>query len=450
VPTETQIRLDAIEPSPLNPRREFDQEALEELAASLGASGLIQPVVVRPIGPNRFSLLAGERRWRAAHLAGWETIPAVVREAASDSEALAVMLAENLQREDLTAIEQANAFERLQALGISQSEIARRTGKAQPTIANTLRLLQLPEPVQALVQSGKLAPASARALIPLAAFAPVCHAMAERVIVQEIPTRILERDALATREWELATAGVVRALDDRTPWDWRQRCREGCEFGAYRDASGARGGVCLRPDHYDELQREAEALPAPAVVTIAETSSFSPGDREAREALWRETRALLESAKTFADRRLVATLCVDVIAQTKRETLKALADAEGMPAPLLAELVRPDPTRIGIARALSGYNPAFVAKLALTCLLRTEAEESAHRGHPARFAEWLTGRGDADEEESPPQNAPLARICFGCQATLADKPEPGQWASTTRCLDCTLKGELAPPGSAAA
>jgi len=399
VPTETtEIRLDAIEPSELNPRREFPREALEELAASLVESGLIQPVVVRAIGPARYSLLAGERRWRAAHLAGWETIPALIREAASDAEALALMLAENLQRADLTAIEQARAFARLQELGVSQTEIARRTGKAQPTIANTLRLLQLPEPVQAMVQSGELRPASARALLPLAPFPEVATAMAERVIAQEIPARILERDPLATREWELATAGVLASLDDRTPWDWRTVCREQCPHSAYREASGARGGVCLRPEHYDELlAAAAELAPSPSAAGPLPAPRSTPDEeeRERRRVLWEDCRRLLDARQPLADARMVALLCMDVIAGTKHETLKWLAQAERVPEELLAQLLAAEPTRAGIAAALAEQPAPWVAKLALLCLLRTEAEESAHLRYPARLAEWLTAGEDS-------------------------------------------------------
>lgn len=391
--TETQIqdiRLDAIEPSPLNPRREFDEGLLDELAASLRASGLIQPVVVRAIGPARFSLLAGERRWRAAHLAEWTTIPAIVREAPDDRECLAIMLAENLQREDLTAIEEAQTYQRLQDLGVSQAEIGRRTGRAQSTIANTLRLLQLPEAVQQVVQSGALAPASARALLPLKEFPAVAAAMAERVVAQEIPVRVLERDPLATREWELQTAGVVRVLDSSTPWEWRTRCAEQCEFRAYREAGGMRGGVCLNPAHHDQLLAEAGALPEPAG-TLLPVSGPRPGvlEVEERDALWVNVRRRLEGT-LLSDPRAVALLALEPILLAKHETLKWLTTQEPIPDTLLATLLSATPTRAGIAAALAEYPPEWVAKLALLCLLRTEAEESSHRRHPARLAEWLT------------------------------------------------------------
>jgi ParB/RepB/Spo0J family partition protein len=389
VPTIQDIRLDAIEPSPLNPRRQFDEVALDELAASLRASGLINPVVVRAIGPSRFSLLAGERRWRAAHRVPWETIPAVIREADSDTEALAIMLAENLQREDLTAIEEAQTYKRLMDLGVSQVEIGRRTGRAQSTIANTLRLLQLPEPVQARVQSGALAPASARALLPLKGFPAVAEAMAERVVAQEIPVRMLERDPLATREWELQTAGVVRVLDSSTPWEWHVRCEAQCEFKAFREAGGMRGGVCLNPAHHDQLLAEAGALPEPAG-TLLPIGGPRPGvlEVEERDALWVNVRRRLEGA-LLSDPRAVALLALEPILLAKHETLKWLTTQEPIPDPLLATLLSATPTRAGIAAALAEYPPEWVAKLALLCLLRTEAEESSHRRHPARLAEWL-------------------------------------------------------------
>lgn len=397
MPTIEDIRLDAIEPSPLNPRREFAEAAMQELAASLAASGLIQPIVVRPIGPTRYSLLAGERRWRAAHLAGWETIPAVIREEEDDAQALAVMLAENLQREDLTPIEQARAFQRLQELKVSQTEIARRTGKSQPTIANTLRLLQLPEAVQARVQSRELSPASARALLPLAPFPEVAAAMAERAIAEQIPSKTLERDPLATREWTLAAAGIVRALDDRTPWVWGEVCRRDCPHGAYREAAGARGGVCLRPDHYDELLAEAgESEPVPITDGPAPVLRSTPdeAEREQRGVLWRDCRRLLEDRNVLQDERMVALLALDIVAGTKHETLKSLALEEPIPEELLAVLFSADLTRPRIAAILAEYPAPWVAKLAVLCLLKNEAEDSAHYRHPARLAEWLTAAPD--------------------------------------------------------
>src|ERR1700733_8617699 len=134
------VDIDLIEPSPYQPRTHFREEALDELAQSIQATGIIQPLVLRPVG-SRFQLLAGERRWRAAQRAGLTRVPAVIREV-SDESALEITLVENIQREDLNAIEEARAFDRLMnEFHLTQEEVAKRTGKDRTTIANAVRLL---------------------------------------------------------------------------------------------------------------------------------------------------------------------------------------------------------------------------------------------------------------------------------------------------------------------
>jgi ParB family transcriptional regulator, chromosome partitioning protein len=160
-----EVAIGAIRPNPLQPRRTFSPEGLTELAASIARHGLLQPVVVARTGERDYVLIAGERRWRAAQQAGLERIPAVVRESADDSDRLALALIENLQREDLTPIEAARAFHHLRTeAGLSQEEIASRVGKDRSTVANALRLLQLPLEVQAMVDAGRLSGGHARAL----------------------------------------------------------------------------------------------------------------------------------------------------------------------------------------------------------------------------------------------------------------------------------------------
>lgn len=161
----TEVPVASIEPNPLQPRRSFAEEKLEELSRSLLDVGMLQPVVVTRGAHGGYVLLAGERRWRAARRAGLTTIPAVVRDAGGDTDALAVALIENLQREDLTPIEEARAYHHLRAeLGLSQEDIARRVGKDRSTVANALRLLQLPLAVQELVDAGTLSGGHARSL----------------------------------------------------------------------------------------------------------------------------------------------------------------------------------------------------------------------------------------------------------------------------------------------
>jgi ParB family transcriptional regulator, chromosome partitioning protein len=161
-----EVAIDQIQPNPYQPRRLFSQQAIDELAASIRASGVIQPIVVRRIADG-YELIAGERRWRAASQAGLATIPAVVREA-TDSQSLELALVENLLREDLNPMEEAEAYQKL--LGDftwTQDELAQRIGRDRSSIANTVRLLKLPEPVQDDLRSGRLTMGHARALLSL-------------------------------------------------------------------------------------------------------------------------------------------------------------------------------------------------------------------------------------------------------------------------------------------
>ena len=159
------VAVSRIEPLPGNPRKHFDEAALEELAASIAARGVIQPVIVRPLGEGRYQLVAGERRWRAAQKARLHEIPALVREL-SDREVMALALIENLQREDLNPVEEARAYQRLsEEEGMTQAEIARMVEKSRSHVANLQRLLGLPEPVLDLVEAGRLSMGHARALV---------------------------------------------------------------------------------------------------------------------------------------------------------------------------------------------------------------------------------------------------------------------------------------------
>ena len=159
-----EIDIDLIEPSPYQPRTRFREEALDELARSIQASGIIQPIVVRLIG-NRFQLIAGERRWRAAQRAGLRRVAAIVRQV-EDELALEMTLVENIQREDLNAMEAARAFERLMdEFQLTQEAVAERTGKDRATVANAIRLLKLEPTIQDWIEEGKLTAGHGRALL---------------------------------------------------------------------------------------------------------------------------------------------------------------------------------------------------------------------------------------------------------------------------------------------
>lgn len=162
-----EIPVGEIERSPFQTRTRFDEAQLAELAASIAATGVVQPIVVRPLPHGHFQLIAGERRWLASQRAGKETIPAIVRQV-SDEQAMEMTIVENLQRADLNPMEQARAFERLgREFKLTQEQMAQRTGKDRASVSNFLRLLRLPVEVQGKVESGDLTFGHARALLPL-------------------------------------------------------------------------------------------------------------------------------------------------------------------------------------------------------------------------------------------------------------------------------------------
>jgi len=159
------LPVDLIAPSPRQPRRRFDEDALVHLADSLKARGVLQPVLVRPLLGGRFELIAGERRWRAARLAGLETIPALVR-ARADAEALEIALIENMAREDLNPVEEARACAALvEELGLTRESVGQRVGRSRVAVSNLLRLLDLPDEALGLIEAGDLSEGHGRALL---------------------------------------------------------------------------------------------------------------------------------------------------------------------------------------------------------------------------------------------------------------------------------------------
>lgn len=186
-----EVAVERITPSPLQPRRAFDEAKISELASSIRNQGIIQPLVVRRKG-DQYELIAGERRWRAAMKAGLERVPVVVREA-SDHEVLQLALVENLQREDLNAIEEASGYRRLQQeFQWSQEEMAEKVGKSRPAIANSMRLLTLPHEVQQEIAAGNLPAGQARALLALQS-EPLIASACREVIAKGLSTRETEK-----------------------------------------------------------------------------------------------------------------------------------------------------------------------------------------------------------------------------------------------------------------
>lgn len=193
-----ELAIDVIVPNPFQPRKHFDEHALEELAQSIRTDGLIQPLVVRRAGA-RYELIAGERRWRASRIAGLAKVPVHVQEL-PDDRMLEVALVENIQREDLNPMEASRAFHRLsEDLGLSHEEIGQRTGKDRATISNSIRLLQLPDDIQRFVEAGALSPGHARALMKVSD-PDQMRKLAERTIEGGWSVRELERVSTETQK----------------------------------------------------------------------------------------------------------------------------------------------------------------------------------------------------------------------------------------------------------
>ena len=189
------VPLSAIEPNKDQPRREFDEEKLQQLADSISRYGVLQPLLVRDMGNGRYQLLAGERRWRAARLAGLTELPVQLKEL-EDQGVLEVALIENLQREDLNPMEQAGGYRRLmEEFSLTQEEVAARVGRSRPAVANTLRLLSLPKTIQDMVQEGALSEGHGRALVGLDE--SVSLPLALQACEQGLSVRQLERLASA-------------------------------------------------------------------------------------------------------------------------------------------------------------------------------------------------------------------------------------------------------------
>ena len=194
-----QVAIDAISPNPHQPRKEFDTESLAELAASIEKVGMMQPIVVRETTAGNYEIIAGERRWRAASIAGLKTIPVVIKKS-DDIDTLQMALIENIQREDISSVELAEAYKSLiDAASLTQEDLATRVGKSRTAVANTLRLMKLPEEIRLAVRSGVISEGHARALLQF-------ETDAERMLVFE---RIQQR-GLSVRDVErLARSGVA-------------------------------------------------------------------------------------------------------------------------------------------------------------------------------------------------------------------------------------------------
>lgn len=232
------IPVGDISPSPYQPRVQLDIESLEELAASIKEKGVVQPIIVRSLGDDKYEMIAGERRLRAARLAGLSEVPAILREV-DDAEAMALAITENIQREDLNVIELARAYSiLLNQFNLTQEQLAESVGKSRPAVANTLRLLQLPQEIQEYVLSGTISMGHARALLALeheSRQISVCKKIIESELSVRQTERLIQR---LLRQSESQKAMAVRspeieALEDRlrTMLATQVRIRQGRKKG---------------------------------------------------------------------------------------------------------------------------------------------------------------------------------------------------------------------------
>ena len=253
------LPLQKVEPNPLQPRKTFEPEALDELAASIREHGIIQPLTVRKMPNGFYQIIAGERRWRAARLAGLSEVPAVIIEA-DDRKAMELALIENLQRADLNPIEEAQGYQQLmQEYGMTQEQAAARVGKSRPAVANAMRLLALPQPVLELVQSGKLSAGHARALLALKTPAQQ-QAVAQKVIALQLSVR--QTEAMCKKMSKVSTPEPPKPL----AVDYLAECEKDLSKSLGRGvrivAGKRKGRVELEYYGEDDLQRLYEALHA--------------------------------------------------------------------------------------------------------------------------------------------------------------------------------------------
>ena len=251
------LPLQKVEPNPLQPRKTFEPEALDELAASIREHGVIQPLTVRKMPSGFYQIIAGERRWRAARLAGLDEVPVVIIEA-DDKKAMELALIENLQRADLNPIEEAQGYQQLmQEYGMTQEQAAARVGKSRPAVANAMRLLALPQPVLELVRSGKLSAGHARALLALKTPGEQ-HAVAQKVIALQLSVR--QTEAMCKKMSNISTPRPQKPI----AVDYLAECEKALSKRLGRGvkivAGKRKGRVELEYYGEDDLQRLYEAL----------------------------------------------------------------------------------------------------------------------------------------------------------------------------------------------
>jgi ParB family chromosome partitioning protein len=251
------VAIDQISPNPYQPRKTFNDASIEELARSVREHGIIQPLVVTRIGDNKYRLIAGERRFRAAQKAGLDTVPVVIKETMTDGDVLQVALIENIQREDLNPIEEAYAYHQLhEEFALTQEEISKRVGKERSTVANFLRLLRLPDSVKKLLAAGQLSMGHARAILAVEP-AKKQEQLAERVVKRNLNVR--QTEMLAAESAPKSAAEPEKEKDIFTR-DAEEKLAKSLRSKVEIDRKRRGGVIHIRFGSEDELIRLVEEL----------------------------------------------------------------------------------------------------------------------------------------------------------------------------------------------
>ncbi len=255
------ISREHLRPSSVQPRRSFDEESLRELAESIRERGMVQPIVARPVDGG-YEIVAGERRWRAAEAAGLSEVPVLVREC-TDGEALELALVENLQREDLNPIEEAEGYRVLvEEFGLRQEDVADRVGRSRSAVANSLRLLRLPEEIRGWIQSGDLSVGHAKVLLSIPE-AAARTALARRCVRDGWSVRMLEAFVEKARGGGSKRAPRPRSERDPILADVENRLQQRLGTRVRIDAKGERGRIEIEYYSAEELNRLLELLGLP-------------------------------------------------------------------------------------------------------------------------------------------------------------------------------------------
>lgn len=282
--TDGECPIDGIQPSPFNPRKRFDEGGLQELADSIKAHGLMEPIVVRQIpGVEAWGsvpwmeIVAGERRWRACKIAGLEKVSVRVARSLDDEAALKLAIIENVQRQDLDPLEEAEGYRQLAKLGMKQAQIAESVKRSQPAIANAMRLLDLPESVQAKITAGGLSASHGVALASYKVNRHVQEGLAELAVKEGYASKRLEHFFASISYVPEELRQYVYCFGYSTDFDWRQECRGACPHEAFRAGHYDHEGFCLLPNCYEKKQKAAKQAKVQALDTKLQEARAASG-----------------------------------------------------------------------------------------------------------------------------------------------------------------------------